>query len=306
MEYLYLGLKVDVDTERGTRIGVPQLLKTLHKLNIKGTFFFSLGPDHTGWALKRLFQPGFFRKLSRTSLLQVYGLKTLTNGLLRPGPHIGRLHGNIMKSCQEVGHEVGIHCYDHAKWQNSLARMTEPQIRAEINRAVRQFRQIFGQPAQTMGAAGWQANRLSLSAYDDQNLSYASDTRGETAFFPRVGGRVFQTLQIPTTLPTLDELIGRPEYPDQNIAEFYQNSLRPGQLNVMTIHAELEGMRFQSLFYDLLKNLQNQKVVIGPLRHQAEKLLSNRASIPIFNLIQAEIEGRSGTVSKPENSQKIA
>ena len=39
-----LAIKVDVDTDRGTRIGVPKLLALLHELNISATFLFSLGP----------------------------------------------------------------------------------------------------------------------------------------------------------------------------------------------------------------------------------------------------------------------
>ena len=72
-----IALKVDVDTLRGTREGVPRLLDALAKAGARATFLWSLGPDHTGWALRRIFRPGFFAKVSRTSVLEHYGLKTL-------------------------------------------------------------------------------------------------------------------------------------------------------------------------------------------------------------------------------------
>ena len=37
-----LALKIDVDTERGTRIGVLQLASLLQEFKIPATFFFSL------------------------------------------------------------------------------------------------------------------------------------------------------------------------------------------------------------------------------------------------------------------------
>ena len=96
-----LGLKIDIDTEMGTRIGVPNLLRLFEALDIKATFLFSLGPDNTGRALKRIFRPGFFKKVSRTSVLQVYGLKTICNGILWPGPHIAKKHGSLMRSVKD-------------------------------------------------------------------------------------------------------------------------------------------------------------------------------------------------------------
>jgi hypothetical protein len=70
-------LKVDVDTYRGTKEGVPRLLRLFQSRGVNATFLFSLGPDHTGRALKRVFRPGFMKKVSRTSVLEHYGLKTL-------------------------------------------------------------------------------------------------------------------------------------------------------------------------------------------------------------------------------------
>ncbi|HEX7435087.1 MAG TPA: 4-deoxy-4-formamido-L-arabinose-phosphoundecaprenol deformylase, partial [Caldimonas sp.] len=75
-----IALKVDVDTLRGTREGVPRLLDVLERAGIAATFLFSLGPDHTGWALRRVFRPGFLSKVSRTSVLTHYGLRTLLYG----------------------------------------------------------------------------------------------------------------------------------------------------------------------------------------------------------------------------------
>ena len=42
-----IALKVDVDTLRGTKEGVPNLARTLARFGLKATFLFSLGPDHT-------------------------------------------------------------------------------------------------------------------------------------------------------------------------------------------------------------------------------------------------------------------
>lgn len=294
---MQLAIKIDVDTERGTREGIPGLLEVLSKYNILATFLFSLGPDNTGRAIRRIFRPGFLKKVSRTSVIEIYGWRTLLNGILWPGPHIGRRHSDIMRLVREKGHEVGIHCYDHIRWQDGLANMTMREVRDELTRARDVFRDVFGEEAITAGAAGWQANRNSFQAYDEAGFLYGSDCRGYAPFFARVGNQVFRTLQIPTTLPTLDELLGRPEYPMETLVDHYTNLLQPYRLNVLTIHAELEGMLYKGWFEGVLKSCKDKGVQFVLLGDEAQTLLKDRGKILTCDVIQKEIDGRTGTLA---------
>jgi undecaprenyl phosphate-alpha-L-ara4FN deformylase len=297
MDKFILVIKVDVDTDRGTRIGVPNLLALLNEFGVKATFLFSLGPDNTGRAIKRIFRPGFLSKVSRTSVVSTYGIRTLLNGILLPGPHVGRRNESVMRVTRDKGHEVGIHCYDHIRWQDGLARMTRSEVFEEFGKARKEFERIFREPAKTAGAAGWQANGFSLAAYDDAGLLSASDSRGTHPFFPRVDNTVYETVQIPTTLPTLDELLGRPEYPEERIVDHYLSLLRSGSPNILTIHAELEGMKKLALFRLFLVKLQASSVEIVKLHDLARDLLKKPTAIPICDLIEGTIEGRSGTLA---------
>ncbi|MHB8534455.1 MAG: polysaccharide deacetylase family protein [Sulfuricaulis sp.] len=292
-----LAIKVDVDTDRGTRLGVPALLDLFDELDIQATFLFSLGPDNTGRAIKRIFRPGFFGKVARTSIVSTYGLRTLLNGVLWPGPHIGRRNEAVMRAARDRGHEVGIHCYDHIRWQDGLAAMTREETCAEFAKARREFERIFGAAAKTAGAAGWQANAHSLAAYDAAGLAYASDARGTHPFFPEAGGTIYKTLQMPTTLPTLDELLGRPEYPRARLADHYFSLLQAGRVNVLTAHAEIEGMAERAWFRDFLRAARERRVRFERLDRMAAVVLQNPASVPRCRLIDGRIDGRSGTLA---------
>lgn len=292
-----LAIKVDVDTDRGTCIGVPNLLKLFAALEIPATFLFSLGPDHTGRAIMRIFRPGFLKKVSRSSVISTYGVRTLLNGTLLPGPHIGKRHEKIMYQAYLAGYEVGIHCYDHIRWQDGLAKMSQSEVTSEFEKARREFQRIFHFPAQTAGAAGWQANAYSLAAYDNANLDYASDVRGSHPFFPRVGDVVFKTLQVPTNLPTLDELIGRPEYPIGMLADFYLSRLRADRPSVFTIHAELEGMKYLPWFTEFLRKAKDKAVKFMKVEEIAQQALSNPSNIPICDVVQDTVDGRSGVMA---------
>ncbi len=297
MNQILLSIKVDVDTDRGTRIGVPNLLALFDEFGVKATFLFSLGPDNTGRAIKRIFRPGFLSKVSRTSVVSTYGIRTLLNGVLLPGPHVGRRNEGVMRAARDKGHETGIHCYDHTRWQDGLARMTRSEVFEEFGKAREEFERIFREPARTAGSAGWQANGFSLAAYDDACLLYASDSRGTGPFFPRIGETVYKTLQIPTTLPTLDELLGRPAFPEDRIVDHYLSLLRPGAPNILTIHSELEGMKKLALFRTFLARVQGGSTAIIKLNDLARDLLKNPSAIPICELVDGTIEGRSGTLA---------
>lgn len=289
---------MDVDTDRGTRIGVPRLLQLFSELNITATFLFSLGPDNTGRAIKRIFRPGFVNKVRRSGVISMYGIRTLLNGTLLPGPSIAQRNKKTIYAVHQAKHEVGIHCYDHIRWQDGLDKMSKEDVFAEFAKARQEFENIFQFPAQTAGAAGWQANAFSLAAYDNANLLYGSDTRGTHPFFPQMGGIIFKTLQIPTTLPTLDELLGRPEYPLEKLMEFYLThcNYSPSP-NILTIHAEIEGMKYLSWFKNFLQQAKLQNIEFVTLAHIAEHYLENRDQIPVCELISAEVSGRSGKLA---------
>ena len=292
-----IAIKIDVDTERGTRLGVPNLLKLLKNLAIPATFLFSLGPDNTGRAIRRIFRPGFLRKVSRSNVLAIYGVRTLLNGLLWPGPLIGKRCAAMMRQTEEAGHEVGIHCYDHIRWQDKLHTWPKEEVFKEFKNACLEFQRIFLRAPQTAGAAGWQANAHSLAAYDAAHLLYASDTRGIYPAFPKVNEKIFKTLQIPSNLPTLDELIGRPEFPLDRLDEYYLSLLRDDVVNVLTIHAEIEGMKYLQFFEGFLRKSKQQGVQFQSLQSVARQILAHPREIPIINLTQASVEGRSGTLA---------
>jgi undecaprenyl phosphate-alpha-L-ara4FN deformylase len=294
---MILALKVDVDTDRGTRLGVPALQALLEEFSVPASFLFSLGPDNTGKAIRRVFRPGFFKKVSRTSVVKMYGIRTLLNGTLLPAPSIGKRHAAVMRAVRDAGFETGIHCHDHFKWQDYLFKMSLDETREEFGKALDEFRRIFGCDAVTAGAPGWQATAASRQVYDEAEFLYASDTRGDSPFFPEIAGRVFKTLEIPSTLPTFDELLGRPEFPDEKIVPHYLSLLKSEQPNILTIHAEIEGMMKLPLFRELLTALVNQGVKLVRMDDLARDLLAHREAVPVQPLVMAEIEGRSGLVA---------
>ncbi|HVP33770.1 MAG TPA: hypothetical protein VMT09_08985 [Steroidobacteraceae bacterium] len=292
-----IALKIDVDTFRGTREGVPRLVDLLERLDARATFLFSLGPDHTGRAIKRVFRRGFLGKVKRTSVLEHYGVRTLLYGVLLPGPHIGRRCRQFMLDTARRGFEVGVHTWDHIRWQDGVARAGEPWTRRELGLACREFTEIFARAPQVHGAAGWQMNRFVPALEQELGFRYASDTRGAGPFLPLEAGRAGSVPQLPTTLPTLDELIGRDDLGgDDPVGHLLSlTAAAPGRDQVFTLHAELEGGAYLPAFERLLREWQARGARLVDLATYAASL--DFLALPRCNIVVGTVPGRSGTLA---------
>jgi len=294
---LKLALKVDVDTYRGTREGVPRLAALLKKHHAGASFLFSLGPDHTGRAIRRVFRRGFVGKVARTSVLEHYGLRTLLYGTLLPGPDIGHACANILRETRAAGFETGIHCWDHVRWQDKVADADSGWTERELSLACERFKEVFGDAASCFGAAGWQTNVHAARFQQHAGFAYASDTRGRSPFRPLWNGVAAGCMQLPTTLPTLDELIGLDGVTAENVAQRVLALTRdaPQLGHVFTLHAELEGGRFAGAFEQLLLGWGEQGYDLVSLRDYA--LGFDPAMLERCEVTYGSIAGRSGTLA---------
>lgn len=303
-----LTLKIDVDTYRGTREGVPNLVRLLRKYQADATFLFSLGPDHTGWALRRAFRPGFFQKVSRTSVVEHYGLKTLMYGVLLPAPDIGKECAAEMRAVRGAGFECGIHTWDHVLWQDNVRQRDAAWTAKQMHHSFDRFVDIFGCAPGTHGAAGWQMNAHAFLQLDTFGFAYASDERAllaedgtlvNPAAGPHrlsVGGKTLSCVQLPTTLPTLDELLGRTiagtVVDTTNIADHILRLTAEPRDHVYTLHAELEGQKLAPIFEQLLAGWRSQGYDLASMARHYQQIQSK--SLPTCPLHWGELPGRSG------------
>src|SRR6185369_5938181 len=133
--------------------------------------------DHTGRAIKRALRPGFINKVGRTSVVSHYGVKTLLYGTALPGPDIGRRCADILRRVRDAGFEVGIHTWDHVKWQDGVNGADAEWTEEQMALAVERFRSVFGDDPAVHGAAGWQMNVHAYRRTQALGFDYASDTR---------------------------------------------------------------------------------------------------------------------------------
>ncbi len=292
-----IALKIDVDTRRGMDEGVPRLLETLARAGIRATFFVTMGPDNSGKAAFRVFRRrGFAGKMVRTNALRMYGLRTALSGTLLPARPVGSGRPDLMRAIVAAGHEAGVHGWDHVLWHDRILDMEPAAAAAELRKGADAFADAVGRPADCASAPGWVVSAGVLAEEERLRLRYAADVRGTSPFLPESGGRPFSVPQVPTTLPTLDEMLGRDGVDEGNFAErLLALAAAAGGDQVFTLHAEAEGMSFHGCLDGLLGRMRDGGIEAVPCGAVLDGL--DRARLPVRPILVGEVPGRAGPIS---------
>ena len=273
---------------------MPALVELLGQHGVRASFFFSVGPDNMGRHLWRLRKPAFLWKMLRTRPARLYGWDILLRGTLWPGPVIGTTLAGCIRAAADAGHEVGLHAWDHHAWQSradALRCRVHPLASSSAASSCSARSSAALRPARRR-RAGAATSRCSLEK-ERFPFRYNSDCRGTQPFRPVVGGRSLSQPQIPVSLPTYDEVIGRDGVDETNYNDWLLGQLREDRLNVLGIHAEVEGIVSSRDVPSVLANARRRGIELVPLG----ALLADHSALAGGSIRQGHVEGREGPVA---------
>lgn len=287
-----LALKIDAATFRGTLVDVPRLVEVLRQAQAQATFFFNLGPDRSGRMPGRLLaesRPG------ATSLSR-HGLATLLYGTLLPAPDVGRRCADILRGVREAGFDTGVLAWDRAEWQSQSAQAGAAWTERRMRRAVARYEKIFGEAPKAHAAPGWQTNPHALRLTQRLGYGFASDGRGTHPFVPVWNAEITLCPQLPTTLPTLDELLGRNGCDAGNLHEHLLalTAQAPATGHVFTLQADLGGRVLLPVVEKLIEGWQRQGYEVVSLSGLFESIDASR--LPRHEIADGEVPGRRGSL----------
>jgi peptidoglycan/xylan/chitin deacetylase (PgdA/CDA1 family) len=236
-----LALRIEVATARGIRIGVPNLLRVLAAARARARFYFNMGPDRSGRILARMLRPTPGHRAGW--MARQWGAATLVSGTLGPAPELARRYRDALRFVRDAGFEVGLLAWDHAAWRTGAAAADALWTRRDLIRGIERFTEVFGAPPAGHAAPLWQMNVHAWRLLQQLGFRYGSDARGHAPFMPVYNAELIACPQVPTTWPTLDELIGVDGVPPGQAADALLARAGASPLQVWTLRSEFEGIR---------------------------------------------------------------
>jgi peptidoglycan/xylan/chitin deacetylase (PgdA/CDA1 family) len=287
-----IGLRIEVGSLRGLKVGVPRLVELLKAREAGATFFFDMGPDRSGRFANRLKRELLPEGLGSPDFKQRYGPLGRVRGWLYPGPRLFRRGAKQMRAVRDAGFEVGVRGWCGAEWQTHVHERDAQWTEREMRRAAGAFEKVFGEPPRAHAAPAWQMNVQAWRLVQRLGYEYGADARGEYPFVPVHRAEIVLCPQLPTTLPTLDELIvacGGPEAAGDRLLEI----TREGQgEQVFGLAAESEGDALLQVFADILDGWREQNCEVVALR----TLLDGMALRALPRHLLAEVPAAKGEV----------
>lgn len=215
-------------------------------------------------------------------------------GTLLPSKYLVREMAEFRTQFQGGGHRLGLHGYDHFDWQDAVDRWSVEHIRQLIQQGVSSFEHVLEITPREFAVPGWIFNKAVARALDHFDWEYASDCRGATPFYPIWPDYQSQTLQVPVTLPTIDELLV--EMSEPAAYQILTNELTQQQMAVHTIHTEIEGQSGFAAFQEWLMCLQDNGCRFIQLADVAADIRASSA-ILTCEILRENVPGRFDRVA---------
>ncbi len=291
-----IALKIEVPGFRAASVGVPVLTDLLRRQRAGASFVFALGPDRSGRALGHAWQPRLHGRATHTSLACQFGLRPLCYGTLLPAPQVARSCAATLRQVRDAGFEVGLHGWDTLRWLAESATAGAAWSEDQLGRAMTAFEEVFKTPPRLHAAPGWRGNPHSLRLTQRHNFAYASDTRGRHPFVPVWHGEIVRCPQLPTTLPTLDELAesARPKPRALLDKLLALTAVPPPGGHVFTLRIAPATTQPVELLAELLTAWREQGYELTSVQALAEGLDVDK--LPRHEIVVGSVPGRSGTL----------
>lgn len=260
---MVFSLRIDVESDKGIKEGLPRILDLLKRYNIKASFYLTMGGE------SNLFELLFYRKkLGGERNIKVFSFSEKLRMALFPRDFVKKNKGVLRRILKE-GHELGIHGWKHRRWSRSLERIN---VGSDINKAKIKYEKIFNKKPESFCSPAFRINNKVIYELNRQGFRIISDLDGDKPF------KIKNTeiTNVPITVkgknntPIIEYMVSIGKS-DKEILEYLKKEIKHKKYSIMYVHDLYECIQKINLLDNLFSWIKNNKIKTDTIQSLAIK-----------------------------------
>ena len=247
---MVFSLRIDLESDKGIREGVPKILALLKEFDVKASFYVTMGGESNILELLK-----YRKKLPGKRKVSVFSRGEILRMILFPKDFVTE-NKKILQRILAEGHELGIHGWKHREWTRGLEQLN---VRKAIRKAIKKYIKLFGKKPQSFCAPAFRMNQEVVNTLSSGGIEVISDFEGDS---PK---KVDGLINVPITLrgegntPIIEYYVGE-GYSDKEIFEKIVVGIKKSDYASMYIHGLFECREKIGLLKELFKWLKKKKI----------------------------------------------
>ena len=245
-------LRVDAESDKGIREGLPKLLDLLKEYGIKASFYVPLGGESGLFGMLR-----YRSKLSHSDerKIKLWKLSEKLRVLLFPRDFVAR-NKKIFDRIIAEGHELGLHGWKHREWTRGLERIN---ISGAIDKSCRKFSKLFNLAPVSFASPAFNINGKVMHALEEHNIKFISDFAGDKPEMHDKIKNVPITITGPNKTPIIEYMVSQGKN-DEEILDFLKRESGHHSIVSLYIHDLFEARFKISLLRNIFEFVKKEKM----------------------------------------------
>lgn len=242
-------IRIDLESQRGIKKGLPKLLKLFREQKIKTSFYLTMGGESN--IFEFLKNRGKLKTAGERKI-RLWSLKDKIRMVLFPIDFVKK-NKILLKRILQEGHELGIHGWKHKEWTRNLQNVN---IKKRLNQAILKYQKYFKRKPLSWTSPGFNINQKIISELEKNGIRYISDFNKKEKFKDIVNIPI--TISSENKMPFIEYWAGEGKS-DEEIFKIFKKDIQKQRFVSFYIHGMFEGRFKIGLLKRMIIELKKQK-----------------------------------------------
>jgi len=245
-------LRVDLESDKGIKEGLPKLLDLLKKYKIQASFYLPMGGESNLLDFIK-YQKNITSSEERK--IKIWSFLDKVRMILFPRDFVAE-NKNILKRILDEGHEIGLHGWKHREWTRGLEKI---DINKAISKSKTKYEKIFGKEPISWASPSYNTNKKVRELLKKEKIKFISDFCGKKERIYDGLKNVPMTIQGKNKMPIIEYLtsIGKN---DKEIIEYLKKKMQKQGILSFYIHDLFEARFKLNILEEIFKFLREKKI----------------------------------------------